>query len=74
MGTDENQPAPKARSTRKVRRAETWLLGGTTALTLGIALCLTEWNDLGAQLTLAGFVAAVAGLHLLGRTGPAEQA
>lgn len=73
MGKAKGEQSRAARKIPKVRRAENWLFGGTTALAFGIALSLTEWSDLGAQLTLGGFMAAVFGLHLLGRTGPSEQ-
>ena len=73
MGTTQTGPDPALRGARKALRAEKWLFGGSTALILGISLSLSNFADLGAQLTLAGFVAAVVGLHLLGRSGPCEK-
>lgn len=73
METTETGQAPAPRGKRKARRAERWLFGGSTALICGISLSLTEWTDLGAQLTLGGFLASVVGLHLLGRSGPSEK-
>jgi hypothetical protein len=72
MATTQADPAPSPRGSRKARRGEGWIFGGSTALISGIALSLTEWADLGAQLTLGGFLAAVVGLHLLGRSGPTD--
>lgn len=66
----ETERVPTPRGAKRAARAERWLLGGCTALTLGIVLSLTPWAELGAQLTLGGFLAAVIGLHMLGRSGP----
>jgi len=56
----------------KARRANRWIFGGSTALSLGIMSSLADFGDLAMQLTLGGFVAAVLGLHLLGRSGSTD--
>ena len=44
-------------------------LGATVAL-VGIALSASEYQDLGAWVTLAGLVLTIWGVHRFGRSGP----
>lgn len=44
-------------------------LGATVAL-VGIALCASDMQDIGAWTTLLGLVVTIWGVHRFGRSGP----
>lgn len=72
MTDSEQRSSGTAGPAKKARRAERWIYGGAAALSMGILTSLVAWDDLAAQLTLGGFLAAVFGLHQLGRSGPSS--
>jgi len=50
--------------------ATRFLLGGATALPIGIALSAVGASSLGSFLTVIALAAIIAGLHTYGRAGP----
>lgn len=71
--TSTEEPRQRAPAkAKKAHRGERWIYGGATAITIGIVASLADLGDVGAQLTLGGFLAAVFGLHKLGRSGPIQ--
>jgi hypothetical protein len=50
--------------------ASRFLLGGATALPVGIALSAAGAPSLGSYVTILALAALIAGLHTFGRAGP----
>jgi hypothetical protein len=50
--------------------ASRFLLGGATALPIGIALSAIGASSLGSIVTILALAALIAGLHTYGRAGP----